>query len=168
MSILSSTKTGKLGVYTEFPSNIYSLKNAIREAIDKNGLECSLNHIDVSRITNFNRLFEDFKEFNGDISKWDVSNARSMYKMFYNTQFNGDISKWDVGKVEDMSSMFSFSIFNGDISKWNVSNVEDMIRMFAYSDFNKDISIWKINSKCNIKDMFYGCPIKDEYKPKYL
>jgi hypothetical protein len=31
--------------------------------------------------------------------------------------------------------------------------------------FNKDISDWKINPKCDIKNMFKNCNIKDEYKP---
>ena len=50
--------------------------------------------------------------------------------MFSNSLFNGDISKWDVSNVEDMYAMFSNSLFNGDISKWDVSNVKDMSDMF--------------------------------------
>ena len=51
--------------------------------------------------------------------------------MFFNSQFNGDISKWDVSNVTNMSCMFDYnSQFNGDISKWDVSNVTDMSNMF--------------------------------------
>ena len=32
--------------------------------------------------------------FNGDISKWDVSNVKYMDNMFYNSSFTGDISLW--------------------------------------------------------------------------
>ena len=46
-----------------------------------------------------------------------------MSGMFYDSQFNGDISKWDVSNVTNMSVMFSDSQFNGDISNWDVSNV---------------------------------------------
>ncbi len=91
MSILSSTKTGKSGVYTEFPSTKIELIYIIKHYIGLNGNNCSLNHIDVSKIDNFDYLFVEFKEFNGDISKWNVSNARSMYKMFDSSEFNGDI-----------------------------------------------------------------------------
>jgi len=38
--------------------------------------------------------------------------------MFAFSNFNGDISKWDVSSVKDMSNMFQCSNFNGDISKW--------------------------------------------------
>ena len=83
-------------------------------------------------------------------------------------KFNGDISNWDVSNVTSMGSMFASSKFNGDISKWNVSKVEDMSGMFSRSKFNQDISNWKINKDCSNNDMFYGCPIKEKFKPKAL
>ena len=45
--------------------------------------------------------------------------------MFSKSQFNGDISKWDVSNVTNMGNMFSKSPFNGDISNWDVSNVDE-------------------------------------------
>ena len=36
--------------------------------------------------------------------------------MFTESEFNGDISKWDVSNVYDMSGMFAESKFNSDIS----------------------------------------------------
>jgi len=39
-----------------------------------------------------------------------------MSLLFSNSSFNGDISKWDVSNVTDMNGMFSNSIFNKDIS----------------------------------------------------
>ena len=45
-------------------------------------------------------LFE-FSNFNGDISKWDVSNVNNMDSMFRDSEFNGDISKWELSP-EDM------------------------------------------------------------------
>ncbi len=168
MSILSSTKTGKTAVL--IPETKEELIEMIKNEIQEKGWNCNLNHIKTHKITSMSLLFSSlgcgFNKFNGDISKWDVSNVTDMYAMFYNSFFNGDISKWKTEKVTDMGNMFGFSYFNGDISKWNVSNVKDMHDMFAYTDFDRDISSWNINSKCNIKDMFYDCLIKDEYKPK--
>ena len=82
--------------------------------------------------------------------------------------FNGDISKWDVTNVTNMASMFECSEFTGNISKWNVSNVIDMRYMFMDSNFNKDISKWNINNKCNTDNIFSDCQIKNAYKPKKM
>jgi surface protein len=39
-----------------------------------------------------------------------------MNMIFCGSKFNGDISKWDVSNVKNMGGMFYMSIFNGDIS----------------------------------------------------
>ena len=54
--------------------------------------------------------------------------------MFISSQFNGDISKWNVSKVTNMSNMFRYSKFNGDISQWDVSKVTNMDNMFKGGD----------------------------------
>ena len=110
--------------------------------VEKNGWECSLNHIDTRKITNMSYMFSGHPlgyglgEFNGDISKWNVSNVENMAGMFSNSKFNNDISRWDVSRVENMNSMFKDSIFNQDILGWDVSNVENMTWMFYESNFN--------------------------------
>lgn len=40
--------------------------------------------------------------------------------MFKNSIFNGDLSKWDVSNVTYMDSIFENSQFQGDVSHWNV------------------------------------------------
>jgi surface protein len=65
-----------------------------------------------------------------------------MNEMFYASQFNGDISKWNVSKVEDMRYMFHSSEFNGDISEWDVCSVRRMDGMFDGSKFSGNISKW--------------------------
>ena len=88
--------------------DLKDLKKLIKEAIKKNGPECDLNFIDVSKVTDMTELFSnedeefDFSEFNGDISNWDVSNVTNMQCTFFRSSFNGDISKWNVSNVKNM------------------------------------------------------------------
>jgi surface protein len=127
------------------------------------GNNADLNHINVSKVTNLDIVFtsglgarsDDTFEFNGNISKWDVSNVKSMRAVFQDSKFNGDISNWDVSNVESMRSLFQISDFNGDISKWDVSNVTDMGDMFISSpSFNSDISNWDTSNVTNMRSMF--------------
>jgi surface protein len=102
----------------------------------------------TSLVTNMNGLFSHKRNFNGDISKRNVSNVTDMSYMFncyipgqeVVSAFNGDISKWNVSKVTNMEAMFMNSPFNGDISGWNVSSVTSMGYMFYQTSFNGDIS----------------------------
>ena len=126
------------------PKTKEELLKIIKSVIAKNGNECSLNHIDVSKITDMSNLFNK-SEFNGDISKWDVSNVTDMRQMFAQSDFNKDISDWDVSNVTNMSYMFYKSKFNSDISNWDVYNVT------------------------NYDGMFERCPLdnRKEYQPKF-
>ena len=73
-----------------------------------------------------------FRNFNGDISLWDVSGVTNMRGMFnFCEQFNCDLSHWDVSNVENVEWMFSMCTkFNCDLSGWNVSNVMSMDNAF--------------------------------------
>ena len=138
------------------PYNIYKTNDdeihlLIKKCIKFFGNNCDLNWIDTSKITNMKGLFQDYYEFNGNISNWDVSNVINMEDMFMHSDFNGDISNWDVGNVTDMNGMFCASKFDNDISKWNVSNVKQMIKTFTDSKFNGDISHWDVS---NVTSMF--------------
>ena len=103
--------------YTLFPKTNEELKHMIEDEISKNGNECSLNHIDVSRITDMSDLFVK-SEFNGDISDWNVSNVKNMEGMFYNSKFNGDISDWNVSRVKSMGDIFRDSPLQNNPPKW--------------------------------------------------
>ena len=184
----------KFSSYSCRPTNKNELREIIKSRIEKEGLNCDLNDIDTSLITDMSWLFsgEIFDSFNGDISEWNVGNVKNMEWMFYcsafnrdiskwnvlnvkfmqlmfaNSDFDGDISDWDVSHVKRMNSMFAKSKFNKDISKWNVSNVINMSHMFNCSKFNQDISNWNLRENCNTSYIFYKCPIKEEFKPKSL
>ena len=134
----------KSNSYKYFPKTKEELKYIIIKRIKEEGNEVDLNDIDVSKITDMSSLFER-TDFNGDISRWDVSNVTNMWGMFYGCNaFNQDISNWDVSNVTDMENMFCWcKSFNQDISNWNVSNVKKM------------------------KYIFGDCSIKEKYKPKF-
>jgi surface protein len=53
-----------------------------------------------------------------------------MNSMFVFSKFNGDLSKWDVSNVETMSYMFCRSEFNQDISNWLIKSGVDTRKMF--------------------------------------
>ena len=129
-------------VYNYHPETKNELEDIIKQRIESDGNECNLNDIDTSNITDMSDLFE-YSDFNGDISRWNVS------------------------KVKNMKCMFAYSKFNGDISKWNVSNVTNMKKMFAWSKFNGDISNWNVSNVITNVNMFNDCPIEEKYKPKF-
>ena len=160
------------------------LRKIIEDRYDKLGPgteqdPIDFNDIDVSNLDSFYSIYEkgifEYTRFKYiDISDWDVSNIKSMCKMFcrcYILESVGDISKWDVSSVNDMQSMFAYcsklkSV--GDIFKWDVSNVTDMERMFYdYCSFNQDISNWNVSNVRKHLSMFDYCQIKEEYKPKF-
>lgn len=129
------------GIPTVKPTTKLELAWIIEETIEKEGLNCDLNFIDTSSITDMSWLFS-YSQFNGDISMWDVSNVTDMYDMFSNSKFNGDISKWDVKNVRNMGGMFWNSQFNGDISKWDVANVRNKRFMLACCPLEKNPPEW--------------------------
>lgn len=150
------------------PKDRDELMALVERLLEERGDNADLNDIDTSEITDMSDLFSMIC-FNGDISKWDVSNVVNMNSMFDLCVFtgeNGDISNWDVSNVKDMTAMFSESSFNGDISKWDVSNVENMANMFFQSEFNGDISNWDVSNVTNMDSMFDYSPLEDN-PPKW-
>lgn len=137
-----------------FPTSRKELEDAIAKEIDKNGNNCSLNHIDVSKIDDLSYLFANYKteygynfsDFDGDISNWDTSNVKDMCGIFSKSAFNGDISKWDVGSVENVYDMFYNSNFNGNIDNWKfpdyTKNINRMFRKSLLNKKNNNLPVW--------------------------
>lgn len=142
------------------------LKQLIKAEIKKNGINCDLNHIDVSGMINMNELFYKLA-FNGDISQWNVSRVKTMRSMFWKSIFNGDISKWDVSNVGVMGAMFASSEFNKDITQWDVSNVTDMNCIFDGSKFKGDVSSWKPVNLIRVEYAFSNCEAPMPYWAKF-
>ena len=101
--------------YSCQPETKKELEDIIEERVSKDGVNCTINDIDTSLITDMSFLFYESK-FNGEISNWNVSKVKNMEGMFYRSKFNNDISNWDVNKVKNMERMFYRSKFNKDIS----------------------------------------------------
>ena len=158
-------KNSKIG-YIYHPKTRNELEDIINQRIESEGNECNLNDIDTFNITDMSYLFK-YTDFNGDISKWNVSNVTNMESMFDSSNFNGDISKWNVSNVTNMKYMFMHSAFDGYISNWNVSNVTNMGGMFFGSVFNQDISNWDVSNVIRTLFIFDNCPIEEKYKPKF-
>ena len=175
------------------PKNKKNLQKLLERMIKMRGDEGDFNDIDTSYITSMKSLFEFNETFNGDITGWSVSKVTDMSHMFaYAKSFNQPIGNWEFPKVEKMNSMFLYaksfnqpigvwkfpkvedmsnmfygaSSFNQPIGNWKFPNVTDMNNMFSYAtSFNQDLSKWDLKGK-NKDEIFDGCPIKDEYKPK--
>jgi surface protein len=76
-----------------------TIKDIVRQEIQRLGNDADLNHIDVSRVTDMRFVF-DHIPFNGDVSKWDVRWVTHAKGMFAFTRFQGDLSSWELD--EDM------------------------------------------------------------------
>lgn len=79
----------------------------------------------VSDVTNFDSLFDADRNplaasFDADISRWDMSNAESLFAMLDGAaEFDQDLSGWDVGNVINFGFMFdNCTRFNSDLSAW--------------------------------------------------
>jgi len=121
---------------------------------------------DVSNVTNMNSLFSKYKDFNEDLSRWNVCTVERMDGMFFGcTNFVGEwLYSWGdkVGNVITMENMFSDCVnFNQNLGNWNVSNVETMECMFyRCTNFTGEgLDTWgdKVSKVINMSNMFSEC-----------
>jgi len=118
-----------------------------------------LSRWDVRHVTSMHRMFWDANAFNGDLSRWSVFHVTNMNRMFLGaTAFEGEgLNRWAVNSVTDMESMFQgCPAFHADLSLWNVGNVRNMKAMFAQTTaFNGDLERWEVHNVRNMEEMFY-------------
>ena len=133
------------------------LVELVRTHIKQHGPHCDLNHLDVSGLNDFHKVF-DGTSFNGDVSGWDVSNATTLFGLFNRTPFTGDVSKWNVSKATNLAFMFANTPFNGDLSAWDLSNASTIEGMFYQGAFNGDIARWNVSNVKKMDQLFMSCP----------
>lgn len=90
-----------------------------------------LSSLYTRKVSDLSFLFFKDKEFNQDISYWDVSNVSNMSYMFYGAEsFNQNVDDWDVSNVKNMSYMFKGAKSFDNLIVWNLKNVKDKRNMF--------------------------------------
>jgi surface protein len=104
-------------------------------------------------------MFYEAKNFNQNISSWDISNVINMVSMFYGTrEFNQNISNWNLENIEDLNEIFEEA--KAFIKKYNSDKPlpEDTKEIKNWFNLNRD----KMNA-IEIKDK-YGKNIDDFFK----
>lgn len=141
-------------------SSTSELKKIIKSRRAK-GNKVDFNDLDVSGITDFSYVFEDYK-YEPLVETWDVSNAKTMDSMFLNCyNFNCDISNWDVSNLQNAHMMFyGCEKFNQDLSKWNVKKLTKAAAMFrGCRSFSSDLSRWDVSNVLDFQYMFEGTKV---------
>ena len=123
--------------------------------------------VDISKVTKMGQMFLRTKEFNQDISGWDVSNVKEMSYMFNDAIAfnNGDTGnnalhplKWTTTAVTSVAGMFNgASKFNQDISTFVLTKVTGTLEFMFYRAyaFNQDINGWDVSKVTAMNQMFY-------------
>lgn len=178
-----STKVKPSKMSPKDKSDGEELRQLVRSEIERLGVDADLNHIDVSGCKDFSRIFR-LKDFQGDISKWDVSSVLTTDSMFagcphMNLDYLGDLkfenlvnashmfavcpkfegkglAKWDVSNIETFDYMFAgCSAFNEDISSWRPTSAKSLDYMFKDTkSFECDLSSWTLPAHCTMIDGF--------------
>jgi surface protein len=115
---------------------------------------------DVSKVTNMEKLFMNYSNFNEPLNGWNVSSVTNMSKMFRKCKsFNQPLDNWNVSNVSKMDYMFSVcSTFNQPLNNWRVSNVNNMFCMFfTCLTFNQLLTQWDVSNVENMEFMFFMC-----------
>jgi len=136
----------------------------------KTGLNPDISKWNMIKVENTRCMFLGCESFNGDLSDWDFENLEDIGAMFYGCKkFNSNLNNWNTGALRLMAQAFACcDLFNQPLNHWDVSNVEYMRQtFFNCKSFNQDISKWNVKKVKSCEEIFDGCPIKEEFKPKF-
>ena len=157
--------------------------------------ELNLSSIDVSNVTNMNRMF-DHCSSSVNIDGWDTSKVTDMNNMFYYFSGSIDVSKLDTSSAKDVQSMFSYvntdniiltgfsfpkttnlsRIFDSatgttlDLSSWDISNITSMGYMFNSAKIKRiDLTGWNTSKVTDMYNMFntYNNPLEELIIPDW-
>ena len=96
-----------------------------------------------------------------DLRRWDVSKVTQFSRMFYGQRwFNQPLGEWDVGEAVEMEGMFSSTSFNHPLGGWKVAKVENFTGMFSNAvGFNEARSLgeWTLHPNAKLECMFWDC-----------
>ncbi len=95
-----------------------------------------------------------------DLSMFDSSRVKNMYRMFANYGNDLDLSDLDTSNVENMSYMFNYiNTKNLDLSNFNTSKVKNMEYMFwnMYALESLNVSSFDTSNVENMSYMFQNC-----------
>ena len=111
-------------------------------------------------ITSLDYLFHQNRNFNADVSNWDVSRIKSMTFTFaYCDSFNQPMASWDVSNVINMGALFDGCVyFNQPVNNWKVDSVQDFGGVFRGTSFNLPLTNWNTGSARAMGAMFMNSP----------
>ncbi|MGB3464773.1 MAG: BspA family leucine-rich repeat surface protein [Cyclobacteriaceae bacterium] len=141
---------------TDIPdlSEVIDMNSMLRNARNFNG---DLSQWQVGNVTNMSDLFLDAVSFNSEIGAWDVGSVTNMRRMFFRCDsFNQDISGWDVSLVRNIEEMFSGADnFASDLSEWEITGVTSLSGLFREAaNFNSDLNNWDVSQVTNMSETF--------------
>lgn len=152
-----------------FPKDAKELKTIINEICEKNKGEenINFNSIDVSKITDFTRLFANNTDIqNIDIHTWETKQVENMSFMFSgckNLKNVNNLTKFDTTNLKKTTAMFAGcekleSI--GNISTWKTTELVDASNMFMKCrnlDNIGNLAEWDTENLKQVNGMFFAC-----------
>ena len=122
----------------------------------------------TANITNWGQFFNGEQNYVPSLEYLDVSNGTDFNRMFYQADMGDrpEISDWNVSKGENFEYMFAQSDFDGDVSDWDVSNATNMKEMFMQcktftcgnrGTADNGIGQWRPKPEVNLDRFIYQC-----------